>query len=164
MLVEDLLVAANLEQGRVTIEPQIIDLGAVAEAAVADCRRTYPDNAIGDVTGLMTGANADPVRVRQIVRNLITNAIRYGGSEIAIEVGLDDMPYLSVVDNGDGVPLEQREAIFVPYFQATGSDRVLGSLGLGLAISRELARRMGGDLTYAYRNGESIFRLELPGA
>ena len=48
--------------------------------------------------------------------------------------------------------------------KATGSDRVLGSLGLGLAISRELARRMDGDLSYAYRDGESIFRLELPGA
>ncbi len=164
LLVEDLLVAANLEQGRVTIERQIIDLAAVAEAAVADCRRTYPDFAIGDVTGAMTGANADPVRVRQVVRNLITNAIRYGGPDIKIDVGLDDTPYLTVADNGKGVPLEQREAIFVPYFQSTGSARVLGSLGLGLAISRELARRMDGDLTYTFRDGESIFRLELPGA
>jgi signal transduction histidine kinase len=164
LLVEDLLVAANLEQGRVTIEPQIIDLAAVAETAVADCRRTYPDFEVRDVSGPMTGAQADPVRVRQIIRNLITNAIRYGGSDIKVEVGLQGSPFLEVIDNGKGVPLEQREAIFVPYFQATGSDRVLGSLGLGLAISRELARRMDGDLSYAYRDGESIFRLELPGA
>lgn len=164
LLVEDLLVAANLEQGRVTIEPQIIDLAAVAETAVSDCRRTYPDFEVGDVSGPMTGAQADPVRVRQIIRNLITNAIRYGGSDIKVEVGLQGTPFLEVIDNGKGVPLEQREAIFVPYFQATGSDRVLGSLGLGLAISRELARRMDGDLSYAYRDGESIFRLELPGA
>ena len=164
LLVEDLLVAANLEQGRVTIEEQIVDLSAVAEAAVADCQRTYPDAHLGTVDGPMVGACADPVRVRQIIRNLITNAIRYGGPNIRIKSGSDDRPFVSVIDDGKGVPLEQREAIFVPYFQASGSDRVLGSLGLGLAISRELARRMNGDLTYAYQDGNSIFRLYLPTA
>lgn len=162
LLVEDLLVAANLEQGRVTIEPQIVDLSAVAEAAVADCRRTYPDADLGTVDGPMMSVYADQVRVRQIIRNLITNAIRYGGPHIRIEAGREDRPYVAVIDDGGGVPLEQREAIFVPYFQASESDRVLGSLGLGLAISRELARRMNGDLTYTYQDGHSIFRLHLP--
>ena len=164
LLVEDLLVAANLEQGRVTIQPQIVDLSAVAEAAVADCRRTYPDADLGTVDGPMMSVYADPVRVRQIIRNLITNAIRYGGPHIRIEAGSDDRPFLAVIHDGRGVPLEQREAIFVPYFQASLSDGVLGSLGLGLAISRELARRMNGDLTYAYQDGESIFKLDLPAA
>jgi signal transduction histidine kinase len=67
-----------------------------------------------------------------------------------------------VSDNGVGVPLEHREAIFVPYFQATGTNRVLGSLGLGLAISRELARRMDGELSYSYEDGVSVFQLDLP--
>jgi signal transduction histidine kinase len=164
LLVEDLLVAANLEQGRVTIEPQIVDLSAVAEAAVADCRRSYPDANLGTVDGPMMGIYADPVRVRQIIRNLVTNAIRYGGPNIRIESDRDGRPFVAVIDDGEGVPLEQREAIFVPYFQASSSDRVLGSLGLGLAISRELARRMNGDLTYTYQDGHSIFRLYLPTA
>lgn len=164
LLVEDLLVAANLEQGGVTIQPQIVDLVAVAEAALADCRRTYPDADLGTVHGSTTSAYADPVRVRQIIRNLITNSIRYGGPNISLESGNDGCPFVAVIDDGGGVPLEQREAIFVPYFQASSSDQILGSLGLGLAISRELARRMDGDLTYAYRDGHSIFRLQLPTA
>jgi signal transduction histidine kinase len=164
LLVEDLLVAANLEQGRVAIEPQIVDLTAAAEAAVADCRRTYPDANLGTVDGPTMSVYADQVRMRQIIRNLITNAIRYGGPHIRIEAGNDGRPYVAVIDDGAGIPLEQREAIFVPYFQASGSHQVLGSLGLGLAISRELARRMNGDLTYAYEDGQSIFRLHLPPA
>jgi signal transduction histidine kinase len=78
-----------------------------------------------------------------------------------LRIGHDKRPFVEVVDNGDGVPLEYRESIFVPYFQASAGDKVLGSLGLGLAISRELAIRMGGDLSYAYCKGESVFRLEL---
>ncbi|MDJ0923666.1 MAG: PAS domain-containing sensor histidine kinase [Acidimicrobiia bacterium] len=164
LLVEDLLVAANLDQGRVTIEPQIIDVAAVAEAAAADCRRTYPDVRVSGIDGHVTSAYADPVRVRQIVRNLITNAIRYGGPEIRVCAGLEGNPYITVIDNGEGIPVEHREAIFGPYFQTPASDRVLGSLGLGLSISRELARRMKGDLSYSYRDGESIFKLDLPAA
>ena len=106
-------------------------------------------------------ATADVVRVRQIVRNLITNAIRYGGDHIGLHVGQGTRPFIEVIDDGDGVPLEQREAIFDPYFQASSGSRVLGSLGLGLSISRELARRMGGDLAYSYVGGQSIFRLDL---
>jgi signal transduction histidine kinase len=164
LLVEDLLVAANLEAGRVSINPETIGLGAVTEEAISDCVRNYPDLPMIPVTGQLTTASADPVRVRQIVRNLITNAIRYGGDHISIEVGVAKRPFVEVRDDGAGVPLEHREAIFVPYFQAAGERRVLGSLGLGLAISRELARRMDGELSYSYEDGSSIFRLELPSA
>lgn len=162
LLVEDLLVAANLEAGRVTITPEIIDVGAVTEAAFSDCMRTYSDLDPVTVSGQLTSALADPVRVRQIVRNLITNAIRYGGDNLSIEVGIAGRPFVRVRDDGDGVPLEYREAIFVPYFQAAGEKRVLGSLGLGLAISRELARLMDGDLTYSHGSDGSVFQLELP--
>jgi signal transduction histidine kinase len=164
MIVEDLLVAANLETGKVSITPQIIDLKTIAGDAVRDCARSQAPIGALEVAGKMASAFADPVRVRQIVRNLLTNAVRYGGDELSIEVGSGPQAFLRVVDNGDGIPLEQREAVFVPYFQASGSTNVLGSLGLGLAISRELARRMNGELTYAYRDGLSVFQLDLPAA
>jgi signal transduction histidine kinase len=164
LLVEDLLVAANLEAGRVSINPETISLAEVTEGAIADCMRTYPDLDPVPISGQLTMASADPVRVRQIVRNLITNATRYGGDTISIEIGAAKRPYVKVCDDGDGVPLEHREAIFVPYFQAPGERRVLGSLGLGLAISRELARRMDGDLRYSFEDNSSVFHLELPPA
>jgi signal transduction histidine kinase len=161
LLVEDLLVAANLEAGRVTINKEILDLKTAAAAAYKDCVRSQPDLQPIEIDGSLTSGFADPVRVRQIIRNLITNAIRYGGEEVLIEVGHDTRPFIRVSDNGVGVPIEHREAIFVPYFQATDTNRVLGSLGLGLAISRELARRMDGDLSYSYEHGISAFRLDL---
>jgi signal transduction histidine kinase len=160
-IVEDLLVAANLEAGRVAIGEDTVALNSVAAEALDDCRRSAPDMDEIDVSGSPVTATADPVRVRQIIRNLITNAVRYGGDEVLLRIGHDKRPFVEVVDNGDGVPLEHRESIFVPYFQASAGEKVLGSLGLGLAISRELAIRMGGDLSYAYRRGESVFRLEL---
>lgn len=164
LIVEDLLVAANLETGKVTITPEIIDLKAVADNALRDCARAHDAIDGLQIGGKVASAFADPVRVRQIVRNLVTNAVRYGGDELSIEVGSGPRAFVRVVDNGDGIPLEQRESVFVPYFQASGSTKVLGSLGLGLAISRELARRMNGELTYAYRDGMSVFQLELPAA
>lgn len=162
LIVEDLLVAANLETGKVSINPEAIDLKAVAGNALRDCGRSHASIDGLKIGGKVASAFADPVRVRQIVRNLVTNAVRYGGDEFSIEVGSGPRAFVRVVDNGDGIPLEQREAVFVPYFQASGPTKVLGSLGLGLAISRELARRMNGELTYAYRDGMSIFQLELP--
>ncbi len=160
-IVEDLLVAANLQSGRVAIAWDEVDLKEAAVDALADCRRSEPE--IGDiaVSGSAVPASADPVRIRQILRNLITNAIRYGGDTITMEVGRSVRPFVEVTDNGAGIPLEHRESVFVPYFQASVGEKVLGSLGLGLSISRELARRMGGDLLYSYEGGRSIFRLEL---
>jgi signal transduction histidine kinase len=164
LLVEDLLVAANLDAGGVSIHPEVVDLQSVVGIAVEDCRRSNPDLPRIDVRGRMATATADPMRVRQIIRNLITNAIRYGGERVSIEMGVRARPFIKVLDDGNGVPLEHREAIFVPYFQSPSADRVLGSLGLGLAISRELARRMDGDLSYTYRDGISVFQLDLPAA
>ncbi|MCP3993448.1 MAG: PAS domain-containing sensor histidine kinase [bacterium] len=163
-IVEDLLVAANLDAGRVAIGVETIDLTTVAEEALADCRRSNPDLMTIDVSGPRVAAAADIVRVRQIVRNLVVNAIRYGGDSVAIHVGQDAKPFIEVEDDGDGIDLEHRESIFVPYFQAEKGEKVLGSLGLGLTISRELARRMDGDLTYRYTDGKSIFRLDLRSA
>jgi signal transduction histidine kinase len=163
------LVAANLESGRVVINPEIVSLNSLAGAAWHDCKKSCPALDGQPISGPETSALADPVRVGQIIRNLLTNAVRYGGTTISIRVGAEARPftervrpYVEVLDNGAGVPLEHRESIFDPYYQATENESVLGSLGLGLAISRELARRMDGDLTYAYKKGHSVFRLELP--
>jgi signal transduction histidine kinase len=60
------------------------------------------------------------------------------------------------------VPEDERERIFEPYASAHGVRAHAGSIGLGLAVSRELARLMGGDLTYRYQDDESIFELTLP--
>jgi signal transduction histidine kinase len=110
-------------------------------------------------------AVGDDARVRQILRNLLTNAVRYGGPNVAIEAIPDgDGVAITVTDDGDGVPEEAWERIFEPYQRGHETPGLPGSVGIGLAISRQLASLMGGDLTYRFEDGLSLFRLTLRGA
>ena len=85
-------------------------------------------------------ALTDPLRTRQIVRNLLTNALRYGGSAIQMEVRQSgDMAAIRVIDDGIGVPEPMRERIFDAY-QNGSIHAAPGSVGLGLTVSRQLAR------------------------
>ena len=165
ILVEDLLLAAKLEMGDVPFQEQVVDLDTECRAAVADCERLdLPDGDIVEVHREVA-VLGDPARIRQILRNLITNALRYGGEHVTIETVAGPHSSVVVRDDGDGIPLEQREEIFAPYHRVGGrGDTVLGSLGLGLTISRQLARLMGGDLAYAYTDGHSVFTLYLRSA
>ena len=69
-----------------------------------------------------------------------------------------------VSDNGSGIPEQDQERIFHPYQTAHNTPGLTGSLGLGLAISRQIARLMNGDLTYRHQDGLSTFELALPKA
>jgi signal transduction histidine kinase len=105
----------------------------------------------------------DPIRLRQILRNLTDNAQRYGGPVQWVEVvtGPDTMD-VSVCDDGPGVAPEILDRLFEPY---ASSGRVIDqrpSLGLGLAVSRDLARAMGGDLVYSKVDGICRFTISLP--
>ncbi len=95
---------------------------------------------------------ADPGRVRQILMNLVMNAVKYtpaGGGNITLgATALRDTVIIQVTDPGPGIPQEKLEEIFEPFVQlATGLTNRQGGVGLGLAISRDLARAMNGDLT-----------------
>jgi two-component system, OmpR family, sensor histidine kinase KdpD len=104
---------------------------------------------------------ADPKRVRQILRNLLTNAQRYGGPrQRVVAGGLRGHVWIEVRDNGDGIADEDVNRVFQPYV-TTGAE---GSVGLGLAVARQLAELMGGTLVYEHSAGESVFRLQLPAA
>ena len=116
-----------------------------------------------------TVARADPERVNQILVNLLSNAIKFtpAGGEISAECGITpDAVTLRVSDTGIGIAAEKHEAIFEPFIQLKEglSDRESG-VGLGLAISRDLARAMGGDLTVESTEGKGAhFTLFVPRA
>jgi signal transduction histidine kinase len=111
----------------------------------------------------MHRALADPTRVRQIIRNLVTNALRYGGDEITITTHRNG-PDVTLVfsDNGEGIPNEYRRQIFDPYYRGKSGIAQPQSIGLGLAVSRQLARLMDGDLTLRSDLGPATFQLTLP--
>jgi signal transduction histidine kinase len=106
---------------------------------------------------------ADPRRLRQILRNLLSNAYRYGGDSVRVVARCDHVGVaIEIADNGDGIPPDLRERVFEPYETAHTAVGVTGSVGLGLTVSRELARLMAGDLTYERADDRTIFRLTLP--
>jgi signal transduction histidine kinase len=113
---------------------------------------------------------ADPIRVRQILLNLMTNAVKYAmaaGGPVTLSVDtMPDATAIHVTDTGPGIPGEKLAVIFEPFVQlASGLTARQGGVGLGLAISRDLARSMNGDLTVESTVGVgSRFTLRLPRA
>ncbi len=156
-IVDDLLVAARAEMGTVAMDPQPVDLVDELRATVEGLG-TSVEMSQGEA---LPEVMADPRRVRQILRNLLTNAMRYGGPHRRVTIGaLRDRAWLEVRDNGLGVPDEDVDHIFDPY--VTGRAGAQGSVGLGLAVARQLAELMGGSLHYERSAAETVFRLELP--
>lgn len=155
-IVEDLLVAARLDRGTVSVELEPVDLVSELVSTVEGLGVT-----VDMPVSRPPEVDADPRRLRQVLRNLLTNAVRYGGPRIRVLTGSqDDNGWIEVRDNGSGVPPEQAAKIFEPY--ATASTAVQGSVGLGLAVARQLAELMDGTLRYERNGSESVFRLELP--
>jgi two-component system sensor histidine kinase MtrB len=104
---------------------------------------------------------ADPTRLRQIVRNLVTNAFRYGGPKVHVNVkDLTGLVAIEVRDSGGPIPASRVLTMFDPFDRGDGG-RTPNSVGLGLAVARSLARMMEGELVYAYEDSESVFRLTL---
>jgi signal transduction histidine kinase len=161
-LVEDLLTAERAASGNLTIKPEAINLLDESRAVIDSLSLQVEVANHGDEAPL---AWADTLRTRQIVRNLLTNATRYGGDQIRVETGSsDERVSLTVVDSGSGVRGIDAEHIFDPYFRTQSADTRPDSVGLGLAVARQLARMMGGDLVYRRRSGWTCFELTLPPA
>ena len=159
-IVEDLLVAARSDIDQLTISLQRLDIAPLIRETAARVRWGAKAVEI-DVPELV--ARVDPLRLRQILRNLMVNAVRYGGDTIRItacDVGSHVL--VEVSDDGEGIALEFREDIFAPYRRAHDRAGLPGSVGLGLAVSRRLARLMDGDLTYSPAGSWSTFALRLP--
>lgn len=166
-LIDDLLVAARLDNDSLVLLPEAIDPAHGVESVIAALRRSHYRSL--DPTVIVAAdcppVLADPLRLRQIVRNLLVNAIQYGGSSVAVRVGCrDGVGTVAVVDNGEGVPTGLEERVFHSYERVGQQPSQPGSVGLGLAVSRRLARSMGGDLRYRRSRGETVFELTLPRA
>lgn len=157
-LIEDLLVAHRDDATRITLFPDRFDLTKEVERVleVVDA----PVNV--EVNGGDAIVNADPRRVRQIIRNLVDNAVRYGGDDIRVrlETG-SELITLEVCDSGPAIDPDQVERIFEPFGTRDNTTHP-NSVGLGLSVARKLARMMGGDLVYRHRSGYSRFVVTFP--
>ena len=173
-LIGDILEFARLDSGHVQMQAQrvrVSEILARAEALVrvqtgdAGLRLTVDECAAADVI-------ADPDRLQQILLNLLTNAIKFtpAGGAIAIACESDGgRARIRVRDTGIGIPPEHLQRIFAPFVQVDaappGRSAALSGVGLGLAISRDLARAMNGDVTAESVPGAgSVFTVDLPAA
>ncbi len=168
-LVDDILDVAKMETGRLTIEQAPYDL----EATIRDASRLWEEQAAakGLSFGLALGdcprwVEGDAARVRQIVFNLLSNAMKFTETgSVRLSAWCEGKTLRILVrDTGIGIPPDKLEAIFESFRQADASTtRRFGGTGLGLAICRNLARAMGGDVGVASRLGEGTdFTLTLP--
>jgi signal transduction histidine kinase len=175
-LINDILNFAKLEAGKVDFritDVSVLDLVGGVEALVTPQMQAKGLHVSYDRCEPSIAVRADAEKVQQILLNLLTNAQKFtsAGGEIGIVCAVPSadtgMVTITVRDTGRGIPVEKLESIFEPFVQV---DRHLGSndnsqqgVGLGLAISRELARAMNGDLTAESTVGVgSIFALTLP--
>jgi signal transduction histidine kinase len=157
-IVDDLLVAARAEIDVLTVARVAIDLRAQASQIL----EMHGSDQI-EVVGADVRAWGDPARVRQILRNLVSNAMKYGRDPITIDVAKHgSTAVISVADRGEPIAKDDQVRIFEPYERAHRVAGVTASMGLGLPISRQLASLMGGSLVYVRTPDTNVFALELP--
>ncbi len=159
----DLLDLSKLEAGSLELREEQVDLGELTRSVSGEFEPSLAqhDSHIELRVARTLDAQCDPVRVAQIMRILIDNALTHTASGTRIEVTArraNGNVLLAVRDDGEGIDAGSARRIFEPFYTA---DDAQGS-GLGLAIASELAERMAGQLSVASEPGNTIFTLELP--
>lgn len=163
-LINDILDLSKIEAGQMDVERVSCSPHEIISQVISACRVSALDKHltiryswIGKVPRTVV---TDPSRVRQLLSNLVGNAIKFtefGGVSVVAELKKEPTPRLviQVVDSGIGIPEEKQGLIFEPFTQADGSvTREFGGTGLGLSISRWIARQLGGDLVVESAPGE----------
>ncbi|GJM22727.1 MAG: hypothetical protein DHS20C15_26420 [Planctomycetota bacterium] len=172
-MVEDLLEATRASAGRLCVQTSSLDLSSVIREVVhcAEARAKENDIRLHCQVSETRPVLGDPTRVRQVLSNLLDNALKFtpaGGSvSVSAAPAAEDTgcTLITVTDTGPGIPADERDAVFEPMFQSVGAsaDMCRKGLGLGLHICRELMAMQGGRIWVEDSTGPgSTFVLELP--
>jgi len=173
-LINEVLDLSKIEAGKLELNPEPVNLARLIDEVIGTAGQLAEKNHNGFVVEAqesLGALNADPMRLKQIVLNLLSNACKFTKEgEVALRVRKvadgRDWVELAVADSGIGMAAEQQAKLFQEFTQAGSlTARRYGGTGLGLAISRKLARMMGGDVTVASEAGKgSVFTVRLPPA
>lgn len=148
-LVDDLLNLSRLERGSIHLNRSREDLGALVEDTVADFRRMEPERSfVVEAAPASIVASIDPLRLQQVITNLLDNAVKYSPAGTPIEVGLSQengTASLRVIDHGHGISAADEARLFTKFFRAQ-TDAKKPGLGLGLYICRKIVELHGGTI------------------
>jgi signal transduction histidine kinase len=169
-LISDLLDLSRFEEGRTRLEPEEVDLGPLVAGAVE------PVSVMAEAKGIAmtvetpaqpTPVRLDPMRMRQVLWNLVHNAVKFTpkGGRILVEASADDGGIsFSVVDNGVGVDAKDLPFIFERFRQVDGSStRAYRGMGIGLALAKAYVELHGGTIAVESQPGKgTAFRVRIP--
>ena len=168
-IVEDLLLVAQIEADRLELDTAPVDLAKLAAAAVEEARAVAAEKRVG-ITVKVDGPlplEGDGARLRQVLDNLLLNAIKYtpaGGAVVLSTTDCDGQRRIELSDNGIGVPHDELGQLFSRFFRAsTATRRAIPGTGLGLVIARAIVEGHGGTISIESREGEGTrVRVTLP--
>lgn len=163
-LVDDVLAVLRIQSGRLSVRSERVRLADAASAAV-EMLQIATDGAVVLGSGLDLEVSGDRDRIIQVVRNLVENSLKYGGTVVSVSAAnFGDVVRATIEDDGPGIPEHMVEHVFAEFVQlGLPAERVAAGFGLGLPISRRLVAAMGGRLWYAQsRLGGAGFVVELP--
>jgi signal transduction histidine kinase/ActR/RegA family two-component response regulator len=167
-LINDVLDLSKVEAGKLELRPEIIALDVLFEPVIAAGRSSAQSKGIAfEVHGQAgDGLLLDPTRVRQILFNLVSNAVKFtpAGGSVTLRVSLDGPDLLfAVADTGVGIPADARDRVF-GVFERLHEGRVEAEgTGLGLALTKRLVEQMGGSITFESQEGRgTTFRVCVP--
>ena len=168
-ITEEVLLTSNLDRGAVRVEQEPVDVAVVIRATVEELQPQIPSSTAieVDLRSEVGAVSGDRHRIQQVLANLLDNAIKYGESPVVIGASrTDGSVRISVADSGPGISLADQPRVFEKFFRADPQlVRAPSGTGLGLYISRELARRMGGRIDLMSEPGAgATFVVELPQA
>lgn len=166
VLVDDLLLLARLDQGR-PLEHSRVELAPLVTDACADARATDPARNISAHIDTPVAVAGDDMRLRQVLGNLVRNALVHTPAGTPVEVSLarnDSSAILEVIDHGPGIPQDQAHTIFERFHRADPArSRDRGGSGLGLSIAAAVVVAHGGQIgVLTTPGGGATFHIELP--
>ena len=171
-LINQVLDLAKIEAGKLELNPQSLQLAPLVDEVVGTARQLAEQNEnrlVVETQENLGALTVDPMRLRQILLNLLSNVCKFTKQgEVALHVRkvVDGHNWIefAVADSGIGMTAEQQAKLFQDFIQADSlTTRRYGGTGLGLALSRKLARMMGGDVTVTSQPGKgSVFTVRLP--
>ncbi|MGB7857260.1 MAG: ATP-binding protein, partial [Pseudolabrys sp.] len=173
-LINQVLDLSKIEAGKLELNPQAVQLAQLIDDVISTAGQLAEQNKnrlVVDAQENLGALTVDPMRLRQILLNLLSNACKFtkeGEVKLKARRVVDgrDWIELAVADSGIGMTAEQQAKLFEEFTQADAATaQRFGGTGLGLAITRKLARMMGGDVTVASEAGKgSVFTVRLPGS